>query len=205
MMSLKHIASASIAVIASVALAATMSMPANAAPSIGASGQTVVTASNQSETNNLAEKMKALKSGESFTYSSPTGRSSYCRYRCYCSSCCSSCNWWRKRCHCGRYAKWRSAWRSGSSSCFILSSTTISIARSAKHAHSEEAFGKFTRYGVSASVPSLPFVPWLVLGAPATLVCQAVGIFTVLSFGLFFAYPATHLSSPVAQKVGTGK
>ncbi|MEB7626324.1 hypothetical protein ACTXM3_18010 [Glutamicibacter arilaitensis] len=73
MMSLKHIASASIAVIASAALAATMSMPANAAPSIGASGQTVVTASNQSETNNLAEKMKALKSGESFTYSSPTG------------------------------------------------------------------------------------------------------------------------------------
>lgn len=73
MMSFKKIASASIAVVASAALATTMSMPANAAPAIGVSGQTVVTASAQSETNNLAEKMKALKNGESFTYSSPTG------------------------------------------------------------------------------------------------------------------------------------
>ena len=60
MMSFKEIASASIAVVASAALATTMSMPANAAPAIGVSGQTVVTAS-------------ALKNGESFTYSSPTG------------------------------------------------------------------------------------------------------------------------------------
>ncbi|WP_146956014.1 hypothetical protein [Glutamicibacter soli] len=48
-------------------------MPAKAAPAVVASGETAVTAASQPETNNLAEKMRSLKNGESFTYSSPTG------------------------------------------------------------------------------------------------------------------------------------
>lgn len=67
----------------------------------------------------------------------------------------------------------------------------------------KKPYGKFTATGLALG-SLITFVPWLVLGAPATLVCQAVGIFTVLSFGLFFAY-AAHLSSPVAQKVGNRK
>lgn len=73
MVSFKKITSTSIAVVVSLALATTMSMPAKAAPAVVASGETAVTAASQSETNNLAEKMRALKNGESFNYSSPTG------------------------------------------------------------------------------------------------------------------------------------
>lgn len=67
----------------------------------------------------------------------------------------------------------------------------------------KKPYGKFTTAGLLLG-SLVTFVPWLVLGVPATLVCQTVGVLTVLAFGLFFAY-AAYLSSPADQKVENRK
>ncbi|WPR64738.1 hypothetical protein SLW73_17935 [Glutamicibacter protophormiae] len=67
----------------------------------------------------------------------------------------------------------------------------------------KKPYGKFTVAGLTLGSLST-FIPWLVLGVPATLTCQVIGMLTVLAFGLFFVY-AAHLSSSPDQKARNRK
>ena len=70
----KKINSTSLAILTTVALTLAVNAPANATTVVSAPQQTIESSDTHSETNKLAKKMESLKSGESFTYSSPNGQ-----------------------------------------------------------------------------------------------------------------------------------